>query len=162
VLSPALGVACDLSLPMLAARRAAPERPRVVADGQMLPFRDGAFDGVFCVNVLEHAPEPATLVAEAARVLSPGGKFLAITPNGDAEWLLDLLERFKLKLPEGPHRFVTFGGLAAMTGEGFSRRARQAGALGGQSRWRAGLGTLSVCGDAEGVRGFMGLMGRVI
>lgn len=120
VLSPALGVACDLSLPMLATRRAAPERPRVVANGQQLPFRDGVFDGVFCVNVLEHAPEPAMLVAEAARVLTPGGLFLAITPNGDAKGLLDLLERLKLKLPEGPHRFVTFGGLAALAGEDFT------------------------------------------
>lgn len=110
----ALGVACDLSLPMLAARRAVPEAPRVVADGQRLPFCDGAFDGVFCVNVLEHAPDPAALVAEAARVLAPGGKFLAITPNGDLEWLLDLLERMKLKLPEGPHRFLRFEEVAEM------------------------------------------------
>lgn len=120
VLVPTLGVACDLSLPMLSARRAAPEVPRAVADGQMLPFRAGAFDGVFCVNVLEHAPDPAALVTEAARVLVPGGKFLAITPNGDAERVLDLLERMKLKLPEGPHRFLTFGGLAALAGDAFA------------------------------------------
>jgi SAM-dependent methyltransferase len=120
VLEASLGVACDLSLPMLAARRTVPNAPRTVADGQQLPFRDGAFDGAFCVNVLEHAPDPGALVAEAARVLAPGGKFLAITPNGDAEGLLDLLERLKLKLPEGPHRFVTFGGLAALAGEHFT------------------------------------------
>ena len=120
VLTPRLGVACDLSLPMLATRRAVPEAPRVVANGQMLPFRDSAFDGVFCVNVLEHAPDPAALVAEAARVLAPGGKFLAITPNGDAERMLDWLERMKLKLPEGPHRFVTFGGLAALADDAFT------------------------------------------
>ena len=120
VLPGGFGVACDLSLPMLAARRAVPEAPRVVADGQQLPFCDGAFDGAYCVNVLEHAPDPEALVAEAARVLAPGGKFLAITPNGDAERLLDWLERMKLKLPEGPHRFVTFGALAALAGERFT------------------------------------------
>lgn len=114
-----LGVACDLSLPMLAARRAVPEAPRAVADGQRLPFCDNAFDGVFCVNVLEHAPDPAALVAEAARVLEPGGKFLAITPNGDVEWLLDLLERWKLKLPEGPHRFLTRAELGGLAGARF-------------------------------------------
>lgn len=120
VLSPRLGVACDLSLPMLATRRAAAEAPRAVADGQHLPFCEAAFDGVFCVNVLEHAPDPAALVRDAARVLSPGGRFLAITPNGDAERLLDLLERLRLKLPEGPHRFVTFGGLAALADDGLA------------------------------------------
>ena len=120
VLESTLRVACDLSLPMLATRRTVPEAPRVVADGQVLPFREESFDGVFCINVLEHAPDPAALVVEVARVLAPGGKFLAITPNGDAERLLDWLERMKLKLPEGPHRFVTFAGLAVLAGDAFA------------------------------------------
>lgn len=120
VLKAPFAVACDLSLPMLAARHTVPEVPRVVANGQSLPYCNGAFEGVFCVNVLEHAPDPAALVAEAARVLKPGGKFLAITPNGDVAWLLDLLERFKLKLPEGPHRFLGFAELGALAGPAFN------------------------------------------
>ncbi len=120
VLNAPVAVACDMSFPMLAARNAAPEAPRVTADGQLLPFADKAFDGVYTINVLEHVPDPARFVEEIARVLSPDGLFLAITPNGDAEWLLDLLENLKLKLPEGPHQFLDFAETAALSGEVFA------------------------------------------
>lgn len=120
VLDASFVVACDMSFPMLAARNAAPDAPRVTADGQVLPFKEDAFDGIYSINVLEHAPDPTSFVAEAARILKPGGLFLAITPNGDAEWLLDLLERLKLKLPEGPHRFLTFAETATLAGDAFA------------------------------------------
>jgi ubiquinone/menaquinone biosynthesis C-methylase UbiE len=112
-------VACDLSLDMVGASVTPSAAICVVADAQQLPFADGTFDGAFCINLLEHAPEPSRVVLEAARVLRPGGRFLAVTPNGDLEWLLDALERLHLKLPEGPHRFLSFRDLAALTGDSF-------------------------------------------
>ncbi len=45
----------------------------VLADGTRLPFPDATFDGVFCSNVLEHTPSPASVLAETERVLRPGG-----------------------------------------------------------------------------------------
>lgn len=45
----------------------------VAAFGERLPFRDGSFDVVLCDNVVDHAEDPATIVAEIARVLAPGG-----------------------------------------------------------------------------------------
>ncbi len=120
VLDASFSVACDMSFPMLAARNAAPDAHRFTADGQCLPCVDGSFDGVYSINVLEHVPDPARFVAETARVLKPGGLFLAITPNGDAEWLLNLLERLKLKLPEGPHQFLNFAETAALAGDAFT------------------------------------------
>jgi SAM-dependent methyltransferase len=47
--------------------------PTVAADGQRLPFADGAFDVVFCDNVVDHAERPAAIVGEMVRVLAPGG-----------------------------------------------------------------------------------------
>lgn len=45
-----------------------------VAPGQALPLEDGAVDAVVMHTVLSHVPEPAELIAEAARVLRPGGR----------------------------------------------------------------------------------------
>jgi len=47
--------------------------PTLAAAGEHLPFHDGAFDVVVCDNVVDHAERPAVIVAELARVLSPGG-----------------------------------------------------------------------------------------
>ena len=47
----------------------------VIGDGDHLPFRDGAFDGVLCAAVLERMPEPDRTIAEVGRVLADGGKF---------------------------------------------------------------------------------------
>jgi SAM-dependent methyltransferase len=56
------------------ARRAASPVPVVVAgdDGQSLPFDDGRFDAALCTWVLCGIPDPATALAEVARVLKPG------------------------------------------------------------------------------------------
>jgi len=112
-------VACDLSVPMLTARHETLAGWPLAADAQAMPCRDASFDAVFCINVLEHTPDPQRVVSEAARLLEPGGRFLAVTPNGDVEWLLDILELLHLKLPEGPHRFQTFSGLADLAGDAF-------------------------------------------
>ena len=107
-------VACDLSLPMLQASNDGETVQRTVCDAQMLPFPDAVFDAVFSVNLLEHTPNPERVLAESARVLVPGGRCLMVTPNGDVRFLLDVLERLHLKLPEGPHRFLRFEELNKM------------------------------------------------
>ncbi len=53
----------------------------LVGFGDRLPFLDGTFDIVFCDNVLEHVERPESVLQEVARVLKPGGSFLAKTPN---------------------------------------------------------------------------------
>lgn len=53
----------------------------VHGDGIALPFRNAVFDTVLCSEVLEHVPEPAKLMAEAARALKPGGLLLLTTPQ---------------------------------------------------------------------------------
>lgn len=46
-----------------------------------LPYGSGEFDLVLLSEVLEHLPDQRTVVAEAARVLRPGGHLLLSTPN---------------------------------------------------------------------------------
>jgi SAM-dependent methyltransferase len=41
-----------------------------------LPFADGSFDRVLAGEIVEHVSFPTDLVAEVARVLTPGGKFI--------------------------------------------------------------------------------------
>jgi SAM-dependent methyltransferase len=45
-------------------------------NGVQLPYSNGAFDLVFCNQVLEHVRHPDLLVSEVVRVLKPGGLFI--------------------------------------------------------------------------------------
>lgn len=64
------------------ASRAVPEARVAAGDALALPFRDGAFRGVFVRNLLHHVLRPELAVAEAVRVLAPGGTLLVMEPNG--------------------------------------------------------------------------------
>jgi SAM-dependent methyltransferase len=62
------------------AMRRLPPEARVAATagtGEALPFRDGAFDLVYARQVLHHARDLPAMLRECARVLRPGGTFLA-------------------------------------------------------------------------------------
>jgi SAM-dependent methyltransferase len=52
-----------------------------VAVGENIPYPDESFDLIFADNVLEHLENPMVVFQEIARVLKPGGLFLAKTPN---------------------------------------------------------------------------------
>jgi len=46
-----------------------------------LPFEDGSFDAVVCLEGLEHMIEPALLISEIVRVTRRGGHIIISTPN---------------------------------------------------------------------------------
>jgi ubiquinone/menaquinone biosynthesis C-methylase UbiE/uncharacterized protein YbaR (Trm112 family) len=51
---------------------------RVQADGESLPFADGAFDVTYCVATLHHALDLERMVGEMARVTRRGGHVVAL------------------------------------------------------------------------------------
>jgi SAM-dependent methyltransferase len=121
--------------------RAAGLDARVVDDASDLPFPDESFDLAICIEVLEHLFSPDGTVREVRRVLRPGGKLIASTPNV-AYWRLRANLVFGVWNPLGdalsieqpwrdPHiRFFTLGTLRRMLREaGFS--AVEVGAHGG-------------------------------
>jgi SAM-dependent methyltransferase len=70
----------------------------VVADAERLPFTTG-FDVVTCRIAAHHFPEPKRFVAEAARVLRPGGSLVVednVAPTDpDLDALLNGVERLR-------------------------------------------------------------------
>jgi ubiquinone/menaquinone biosynthesis C-methylase UbiE len=75
------------------AREAAPAARLVRARAEMLPWREGAFDRVVCVNALHHFADRACFFAEARRILKPGGALMSIGKDPHAErdswWVYD-------------------------------------------------------------------------
>jgi SAM-dependent methyltransferase len=52
-----------------------------VADMRSLPFDSDSFASVVAIQSIEHVPDAATMLAQVARVLEPGGRAIFVTPN---------------------------------------------------------------------------------
>ncbi len=50
-------------------------------DAHQLSFEEGSFDAARIDRVLQHVPDPCTVIREMTRVLRPGGKAVAIEPD---------------------------------------------------------------------------------
>ena len=103
----------DHSFDVAVAAQAAGVPRVVVAEAAQLPFGASTFDAVVCSEVLEHVPDPGAVIAEAARLVAPGGLFLFSTP-ARTMWsriaLIDAAQRWRLTrvLPSDLHDWDDF------------------------------------------------------
>lgn len=83
------------------ARAAGKCRYLLCGDGYSLPFADESFEVVLLIAVLEHTREPWRVLAEAKRVLKPGGRVIMVVPN-DATMSAGrlLLRKFPIRYPD--------------------------------------------------------------
>jgi SAM-dependent methyltransferase len=56
------------------------KRPHVRSEAEFLPFKDGVFDAVVCSELLEHVPDPISVLREILRVLRQAGTVLLCVP----------------------------------------------------------------------------------
>ena len=89
----------------------------IQADAQSLPFEDGSFDVVICLDVLEHILDDFKVVKEIYRVLAVDGHYLISVPEDPKLWsvhdvsvnhirrytkkdLIDLMSRSELRIDQ--------------------------------------------------------------
>src|SRR5690606_18277001 len=86
-------------------------RYELIAAEDLAARESGSFDVVTCMEMLEHVPDPASIVAACARLAKPGGRIFFSTINRNpksylhavigAEYILHLL-------PKGTHDYAKF------------------------------------------------------
>jgi len=120
---------------------------RAVAVEALADSATGQFDLVTCLEMLEHVPDPAAVVASTARLVRPGGNVVFSTINRNARsFALAIVgaEYLMRLLPMGTHRYarlirpselsrwarasgLELLDLAGLAYDPFSRRARVTG-----------------------------------
>lgn len=115
----------DFSAAMISlAQVAAPDVEFVQGDAMAMDFADDSFDAVTIGFGVPHLPDPERGIAEAERVLKPGGRIAFSVwcgqgSDGAFGWLFDAVERFGasvVTLPPGPdaHKYAELAAAAAM------------------------------------------------
>lgn len=74
-----LVILTDITLSLL--ERNDPECSRAVSDAQVLPLKSNSCDFIIYLGILHHLPDQYKSLAEAARILKPGGKIFIQEPH---------------------------------------------------------------------------------
>ena len=96
-------------------------RYELIAAEDLAARESGSFDIVTCMEMLEHVPDPASIVAACARLAKPGGRIFFSTINRNPKSYLHAVigaEYILRLLPKGTHdyaKFITPAELAQFT-----------------------------------------------
>jgi len=97
----------------------------LIAAEELAEREAGQFDIVTCMEMLEHVPDPAAIVAACAKLAKPGGRVFFSTINRNPKAYLHAVigaEYILRLLPKGTHDYAKF-----ITPAELSQFARQAG-----------------------------------
>lgn len=78
---------------------------------QIAEEREGQYDAVTCLEMLEHVPDPASIIAACARLVKPGGQIFFSTINRNPKAFLFAIvgaEYVLRLLPRGTHEYKKF------------------------------------------------------
>jgi 2-polyprenyl-6-hydroxyphenyl methylase/3-demethylubiquinone-9 3-methyltransferase len=84
---------------------------RKISVEQLAEEMPGAFDAVTCLEMLEHVPNPSSVVTACARLVKPGGQvFLSTLNRNPKSYLLAVVgaEYVLGMLPKGTHDYAKF------------------------------------------------------
>ena len=84
---------------------------RKISVEQLADEMPGAFDAVTCLEMLEHVPNPSSVVTACARLVKPGGQvFLSTLNRNPKSYLLAVVgaEYILGMLPKGTHDYAKF------------------------------------------------------
>ncbi len=104
----------DLSLPSLEVARQHAQAGglhisyRAVTAEELAAEQPESFDAVTCMEMLEHVPDPAKVIAACARAVKPGGRVFFSTINRTLKSLVAVIligENILRLLPRGTHEY---------------------------------------------------------
>lgn len=84
---------------------------RVISAEALAELQPEGFDHVTCMEMLEHVPDPGSIIAACAKLVKPGGMVFFSTLNRKPKaYLLAILaaEHVLQMLPKGTHEFKSF------------------------------------------------------
>ena len=84
---------------------------RKISVEQLADEMPGAFDAVTCLEMLEHVPDPSSVVTACARLVKPGGQvFLSTLNRNPKSYLFAVIgaEYVLQMLPKGTHDYARF------------------------------------------------------
>ena len=102
-------VGLDFSAGMLAqARKRLPEMALIHGQAERLPLPAASFDRIFCINAIHHFADKPAFLAEARRLLQPGGRMLTVgldPHRGLDQW--HIYDYFPESLVIDKHRYLS-------------------------------------------------------
>lgn len=84
---------------------------RLCSSRELAASEPAAFDAACCMELIEHVPDPAALIADLAALLKPGGRlFLSTLNRTPAAFALAIIgaEYVARLLPRGTHHYAQF------------------------------------------------------